>query len=935
MTDSLTYLRRRFGFLLRYVFWLHVPLFGLVAALTGAMPVATALALGVTMAVIYHVTWRRNGPAPATRYLSAVLLVFQPSLFVMLLQGHPWQMDMHMYFFAMIALNIAWFDRVALVVAATTTALHHLVLLYFIPLAVFASDGNLARVVLHALIVVFQTLVLVWVSGKVTGSFRRIEGMRAELVAKGETLKDRTFEAEQANRARGMFLANMSHEIRTPINAIIGFCHLLQKETLEPRQRDRIAKISAAGTSLLRLVNDILDLSKNEAGQLILEEIVFDPRLELSRQVEMLSEPVHRKNLRIVTQIDPDLPALLVGDATRLNQIFVNLLGNAIKFTDQGTIMIAMRMTGRTGDIALIETTISDDGIGMTQDQLSRMFTPFTQADSSITRRFGGTGLGLAICRQIVEQMGGSIGAQSAPGQGSTFTVTTPLRIASQHARSPSVPNSRIRNLRILLVDDNPIVRQIMQEIFLRWGMAVEIADSGSSALSLVRRAVQGGCPHDLIIMDWKMPGMDGLQTLQAIQSIMGKARTPTVFMMTSYDIDDLRQQTIGKGISRFLGKPINADSLLDALNQLVSKGAETGRDVAASPHPAAAPRFTGQRILLVEDNEINRQIALEILSDAGLAVDCATNGAVACRMIQDTDGGYAAVLMDIQMPEMDGITATRIIRQSWPTDRLPVIAMTAYAFVEERKQCLDAGMNDHLAKPIDPARLLGTLARWMQPAASGAPVAAASGLQILPGVLPPFDIAAALRRVNGKEMLLLRLILSFSDSYASFSSDLMRLTGSGRHDEAHRLAHSLKGVAASLELAGVAEIAGRIEQSLAGGDDGPVPGLLAELAPQLGQAIAAAQTLKDRAAVEPAVPAPGQPVDAGALADARASLHDQIRRRSLSARQGFARLADAMQLDDAARISHPLNLALQRLDYAAALALMDRDAAPAAENLT
>ncbi|MDQ1900567.1 response regulator [Paracoccus sp. WLY502] len=923
MTDQLNRLRQRFGQLLVLVFWCHVPLLGIVALLTGTMPVSGAMLIGAVMAAIYQVTWYRAGTAPVTRHVAAVLLIGQPSLLLVLLQGHMWQMDMHMYFFAMIALNIAWFDRTALVVAATITALHHLVLLYFLPLAVFSTEGDLVRVALHAVIVLFQTVVLIWVSDKVVESFRRIDRMGTRLVAQSETLKLRSHEAEQASRAKGMFLATMSHEIRTPINAIIGFCHLIQRTPLDARQRDQIGKISSAGTTLLRLVNDILDLSKGEAGHLTLEDEVFDPRAELSRQIQLLSEPLYRKNLDIRVQIDPNIPPLLSGDITRLNQVLTNLLGNAIKFTSEGTITIEARLVERKGDIAVIESAISDNGIGMTAEQLSRMFTPFMQADSSTTRRFGGTGLGLAICRQIVEQMGGWIRAESEPGHGSTFTVMTPLRIPEPQVLPDALPSEAIRRLHVLLVDDNLITCRIIQEIFRRWGMTIDIADGGSVALAVARREFQAGRRHDLVIMDWKMPGMDGLQTLHAMRAVLGAEFAPFVMMTTSYDIDEVRQDANGKGVDLLLAKPIDAANLLHALNQLPLVRADQPVQEAPARGPSLPPALRGLRVLLVEDNEINREIAAQILSDAGLVVDCAADGSIACRMVEQAGAAYSAVLMDIQMPEMDGMTATRHIRKTWSSAQLPIIAMTAHAFAEERQDCLAAGMDDHLTKSVDPAHLIATLERWLVMGRN-----AVSGTASLPDALPPFGIAAALARVNGNRDLLLRLILSFADSHAHACDDLTTLLDQGKAEDAHRLAHTLRGVAASLELPDVAAAAGQLEQALSPGGEGDVAALLALLRPPLARAVAAAGQLRSMASV--ALPmrgaSPQADADPNLLAEALDTLRDQIRRRSLSARHGFVQLADLLRLDDAARQAHPLHVALQRLDYGAASALIDAE---------
>lgn len=926
MTDELNRLRLRFGHLLLMLMWAHVPLLMLVAHWTGTMRWTSAMAIGATLAMIYQVTWARHGVAPITRYISAVLLVAQPALLLLLLKGHPWQMDMHMYFFAMIALNIAWFDRNALLVAATATALHHLVLLNLLPLAVFSSEGDLMRVALHAVIVAFQTVVLIWVSNKIVNSFVYINRMSTELMANAVALEERSREAEEASRAKGMFLANMSHEIRTPINAILGFCHLVRRSELNPRQRSQIEKIGGAGATLLRLINDILDFSKGEAGQLTMEECVFDPREELSRLVQTLAEPVHDKNLSIVMRVDDSVPARLVGDVTRLNQILSNLLGNAIKFTGMGSVNISQRLLARQDDMVTLEIAISDSGIGMTEEQLSHMFTPFSQADASTTRRFGGTGLGLAICRQIAERMGGSIRAESTPGIGSIFTVELQLRVPDEQSRPQATPAPHVRDMQVLFVDDNPITRQIMRETFMRWDMTLDLAESGEAALARVARRLQDGTPYDLVMLDWKMPVMDGLETLRRMQASVGQAAMPMTLVITAHEIDELIRQAADLNIALFLAKPINPNSLAEALNQLPAARGQS-QPLATQPElPALPPALLGRRVLLVEDNEINREIAAEILADAGLVVECAPDGVIACRMIEEQGADYAAVLMDIQMPEMDGITATRHIRKTWGSDRLPIIAMTAHAFEEERQRCLAAGMDDHLAKPFDPAHLIATLARWMR--AAPAPRQPIDGLAVvLPDALPPFDIPAALRRMNGKPSLLRRMILTFAETNATFCDEIASLLDQGRSQDAHRLAHTLKGVAGALELARVAELAGALEQALTEQKRDRTDQLLAQLAPHIDHAVAAAGELLPPP-VPTMAPDPFRAPDApeGDLHESVQVLRDLIRRRSLSARQSFARLADALQLDDSARETHPLYQALQRLDYAGAAAIIDRD---------
>ena len=821
MKTELTRMRERFGALLVWLLWAHVPLLALAAHWNGAMSVPAAILAGSVLAGVYHLTWLRCGTAPVTRNLSAIALVGEPALLLVLFAGHPWQMDMHMYFFAMIALNIAWFDRSALIIASTATALHHLVLLYLLPYAVFPGNGDLARVVLHAAIVALQAAILAWVSRTVRSALARIGKMSDELVTKGLALEERTREAEEASRAKSMFLANISHEIRTPINAVLGFCTLLQRGILQPRQRDHVAKINGAGISLLRLINDLLDFSKNEAGKLTLETSEFDLRATIRAQVQMVSDTPLARDLLIETRIADDIPARLIGDDMRLGQVLLNLLGNAIKFTERGTITVSAELLGIDGDMASIRCTVSDTGIGMTPEQQSRLFTSFTQADNSTTRRFGGTGLGLAICRQIIEQMGGWIRVESEPGVGSAFCFLLRLKIGESVTAEQRPPISMP-------------------------GRPAETAEGDAGDV---------GAP----------PGWKGSATVPRLPS-------------------DLH----------------------------------------------------GLRVLLVEDNEINREIAVELLTDAGLLVDCAEDGEMACAMMADHGAAYAVILMDVQMPRLDGISATRAIRRRWPAERLPIIALTAHAYEEDRRRCLAAGMNDHLTKPIDPVLLLRRLCHWLRPLPqpesrepSRTMALVMAGGSDLPPDLPPFDLDTALRRVNGNAALLRRLIVNFGASYATAGATIRNLLAAGQEDDAHRYIHTLKGVARSLSLAGVPEAADRLEAWFDANPRDDITVLIAELETQLAPAIRATLGLAKPASADQPADQPVAQIRTIApqpLAAAREALRDQIRRASLSARRGFDAYADALGIAPAERPTHPVFLALQQLDYPEAMLLLEQE---------
>ncbi|AUH34814.1 hybrid sensor histidine kinase/response regulator [Paracoccus tegillarcae] len=939
MKNELVGLRNRYAALLVWLFWLHVPLAGLVSLWIQALPFATAVLTASVPAALYHMTYRRCGVAPATCYVGTVALISEPALLLVLFSGHPWQMDMHMYFFALMALNIAWFRTTPLYLGAALTSLHHLVLLYLLPSAVFPGQGDLARVLLHAVIVAFQTIVLLWVVTKLRETFWRIGRMGDELLKKGVALEERTREAEAANQAKSMFLANVSHEIRTPINAILGFSHLLQRTALKPSQKDQIGKINSAGVTLLRLINDVLDVSKIEAGKFELDECEFDLRTAIESQLQMVSESALSKGLSVDVQVAKNIPTLLIGDDMRFNQVVLNLLSNAIKFTPQGRISVTVEKVAEADGIADIQCSVKDSGIGMTPEQQAVLFKSFAQADPSTTRRFGGTGLGLAISRQIAEQMGGWIKVDSVADQGSTFTFLVRMRLGGQLPYVATGPDGSLRRLRILVGDDNPAARQIIQEIFARWGMQADLAVSGQSVLDMVQTAAADGKSYDLLMLDWKMPVIDGMDALKRMKGLPGLSKLPVTVMMTAYDLDDCIQLGAGQDIAAFLSKPIDAARLSSTLNHLfqVATTDDDTQIVDGSGRPGFGyvdqlPRqLHGLRVLLAEDNEINREIAVELLTDAGLVVECASNGRLACEMVESRGDDFAAILMDVQMPEMDGVTATVRIRETVSSEALPIIAMTAHAYEEDRQRCLGAGMNDHIAKPIDPQLLIATLTQWLSAAeANGAPAQIRSrpdghANEELPAQLPPFDIETALARVNGRKPLLRRLIVSFHDNYSDCVDRLAAKIHQGKHGEAADLAHSLKGVAASLELADVVAPAQAIEDLLRSGHQTGFDDLMAELRVAVQSAVnAAASLIPDRSAPARMPDQAAEVTDITAAMTARDDLRDKLGRQSLSARRAYGTFADALGLTPEQREQDPMGEALLRLDYDEALELLD-----------
>ncbi|MFO1164490.1 MAG: response regulator, partial [Paracoccus sp. (in: a-proteobacteria)] len=652
----------------------------------------------------------------------------------------------------------------------------------------------------------------------------------------------------------------------------------------------------------------------------------FDPRAAIESQLQMVSETAHAKGLWLEVRVDRNIPAALIGDDMRFNQVILNLLSNAIKFTPEGRVVLTAEMVDIGNGMAGIRCKVEDTGIGMTPEQQALLFNSFAQADASTTRRFGGTGLGLAICRQIVEQMGGWIKAESTPGQGSTFSFMVRMKIAQNPRRALPRPDAVQKRLRVLIVDDNPAARQIIQEIFARWDMLADLASSGEKVVEMMLAATAEGRPYDLLMLDWKMPVVDGFETLARLRAHPGITTQPVTVMMSAYDIDECIQHGAGQNIGAFLSKPIDAGKLCTTLNELfpvrLAEGiappvAENGA-VHVPQLPAA---LRGQRVLLVEDNEINREIACELLGDAGLVVDHAENGRIACERIALHGDSYAAVLMDVQMPEMDGVEATCQIRRTWSAERLPIIAMTAHAYEEDRQRCLDAGMCDHVAKPIDPVVLLQVLERWLHPVmrreVRPGPAGSVAGVatELLPHDLPPYDIPAALVRVNGKEAVLRRLIPEFlGENYADVAERLSVLLASGAM--MRRLVHTLKGVAASLNWPKSRlwlRNAWRIWPQAGATDDraGLIPSCRRRPAGRGRRgASGPARCRPGRVTPVPEPPVTGQVVDfaSAATANARAALREQICRQSLSARHGFASFAETLGMSPGERDADPIS---------------------------
>jgi len=695
-----------------------------------------------------------------------------------------------------------------------------------------------------------------------------------------DELIDAKHTAIEASKAKGDFLANMSHEIRTPMNAVIGMTHLALKTELTPKQQDYLHKIQSSANSLLGIINDILDFSKIEAGKMDMESVDFNLEEVLDNLGNLVTVKAQEKeDLEVLFATAQNVPRFLVGDPLRLGQVLINLANNAVKFTDVGEIVVSTELVKKSTDRITVKFSVSDTGIGLTEEQAGKLFQSFTQADTSTTRKYGGTGLGLTISKRLVEMMDGEIWADSEPGQGSTFSFTATFGIGREEVKKRFAPSPDLRGMKVLVVDDNPTSREILRDMMESFSFEVTLAATGQKGITEIEKADRDK-PFEMVIMDWKMPGMDGIEASRRIKEHPGLSHIPHVVMVTAYGREEVMRKVEKVGLDGFLLKPVSPSVLFDTVMQAYGQEVpETSQISQRQGKADALERIRGAKVLLAEDNEINQQVAKEILEGAGLVVSLADDGQQAVNMVKENH--YDAVLMDIQMPVMDGYQATREIREwelkaqgsklkgeesaeySDTSDQqpvassqkpIPIIAMTAHAMAGDEEKSLQAGMNGHVTKPIDPDQLFATLQKWIQPTDKHAPIRQAATETVsqkpeLPDSLPGFDLAEGLNRLQGNQKLYRKLLLDFGAKYTAVTAEIRNALDNGDLKQTHSLIHNLKGLAGNLAASELQAAAVEMEKLVKGdqkkaASQKQLDQEFAKLENSINQALEAVQTL-------------------------------------------------------------------------------------------